>query len=218
VEKSNCSKTNSEEQWRAGILLNGVNGHSKERALRTSKTIPERIGEELRSVKPQHILVGAIVLRIELLRVVLANTQCAGLTWEPLVPFAFACLQWLSGTADHRVETRDQDQRRWRTAYVGICGVLGVAGIATIAATQEPRSTFICAATLHNHWLIPIFQRVGLVLDAVVAYCLAERVSERTDTSLDHGSKEPATLVSRPFSLLLVSMTSHGNRTATNSP
>jgi hypothetical protein len=215
------SKPSSEEQSRAEILLNGVNGingHSKEGTLRTSKTIHQHVGEELRSVKLQHILVGAIVLRIELLRAVLANTQCAGLTWEPLVPFAFACLERLSETADYRAETREQNQRKWRTAYVGISGILGVAGIAAVATTQDPKSTFICAAILHNHWLIPIFQRVGSVLDAVIAYCVIYRVFEKSEASLDHGSKEPSTLVARLFSLLVVSITSRGNRPDANHP
>jgi hypothetical protein len=218
LEKSNGSKPGSEEQWRAGILLNGINGHSKEGISRISKTIHNRIGERLRSVRLENILIGAIVLRIELLRIVLANTQCAGLTWEPLVPFAFACLERLSETGDHRVETYEQNQRRWRTAYVGISGILGVAGIAAIATTQEPKSTFICAATLHNHWLIPIFQRVGSVLDAVVAYCVTNRVFEKSEASLDRGSKEPSTLVARLFSLLVVSIISHVNRSDANHP
>lgn len=173
---------------------------------------------KLRRLDRHHLLAGAIVLRVEILRNILANTQCTVSTWEPLIPLSFACWDyWYEGQHqaypmyDERPDASIYDmlkQRaiRFKLRHVITVGIISLASIFAFASSHDPRSTFICAATLHNRWLIPTLQRLGTVLDAFIAFWIANMLDETKDTK-----RQPATghaIISPPYTVgkvLLVS-------------
>ena len=138
----------------------------------------------LHRLQLRHVLIGAIVLRVEILRQILANTQCTVLTWEPLIPVVFAGWEYSSRRHSHppnSVYTSDTaGQRPTRTSLLSlvVTSVVCFGGLLALATTRDPRSTFICAATLHNRWLIPLMQRFGMVLDVSIAACVARYLNE----------------------------------------
>lgn len=128
-------------------------------------------------------LILALSLRVAVLRLVLANVQCAALTWEPLIPFAFACLDYWN-VQRHKTwsvhedpdssayDALEQDIARSPYRYLVSAGLVSFGGLLAIATTRSPASTYICAASLRYHWLTPFLQRLGTVLDIVIAYCI----------------------------------------------
>lgn len=133
----------------------------------------------VRDVQLPHILIGAIVIRLEIFHQILANTQCAVLTLEPLVPVLLAIWDYGQRRLKYRspqlVPARENDFPN--TGQSGVLsatalGIFGVASLVALATTRDPPSTFICAATLHSRWFIPLMQRFGTFLDFVIIQCI----------------------------------------------
>ena len=179
-----------------------------------------RVIQTLRSPRAHHILVGLIVLRIELLRVVLANTQCSALTWEPLVPFIFACYDYWTNQRRQKViideerpdttayEALAQRAIRSRLRYLVVVGAFSFAALTALATTLEPRSTYICAATLRNRWLIPFLRRCGTAADVLIAYYVTESLCEHAAVDESDRGKSLTTRVSSLGSTVMVNGTS----------
>ncbi|KAK5134393.1 hypothetical protein LTR08_006573 [Meristemomyces frigidus] len=135
-------------------------------------------------------LVLAICLRVEALREVLANTQCAGLSWEPLIPFALALLDYRAvqrrgmraAPDDPDASVYDALEERLLRApysYALAAGLLGMGGLLTTALTTSPKSTSICAASLPYGWVVPVLQHVGTVLDLFIAFCIGQLLHQQ---------------------------------------
>ena len=131
------------------------------------------------------ILASAIVTRVAALSYILKNTQCAVLTWEPLLPFALACLEYWSVERSQKRPAYDGPRRKVIDAiqyyvvhsqyrYLVTVGLASVAGLISFATTTGPASTYICGGSQSAQWLTPLLQRVGTALDVVIAYELTE--------------------------------------------
>ncbi|KAK4550349.1 hypothetical protein LTR36_003316 [Oleoguttula mirabilis] len=129
------------------------------------------------------VLVVAICLRIEAFRQVLANTQCAGQSWESLIPLALALWDYFAVQRHKkRILTDDVDSSvydalvdhvfRPRYRYVLAAGLVSIGSMLALATSSSPASTYICAASLHNSLYVPNLQRMGTVLDFLIAYCI----------------------------------------------
>ncbi|KAK5124244.1 hypothetical protein LTR85_001947 [Meristemomyces frigidus] len=130
-------------------------------------------------------LVTFICLRVEVFRRILANTQCAGQSWEPLIPSALALWDYLtvqrhkkrmvSDDPDSSVYDALEDHLfRAPHRYVVAACFISVGSVLALATTSSPASTYICAASLHNSLYVPNLQRLGTVLDLLIAYCIAQ--------------------------------------------
>lgn len=164
----------------------------------------------------RHLLIGAIVLRVEFLRHIFANTQCAVLSWEPLIPIVFACWDYYSlrrrqhslihrefhdGNAYNAVE-----QRAARTSlrYVVTVSAVGFGSLFALATTRDPPSTFICASTLHNKWLVPLIQCLGTMLDVTIATCVTHYLDD--DRYSYRGKDDGLRLISIGSAILVCSL------------
>ena len=135
-------------------------------------------------------LVFALCMRVEVLRHVLRNEQCTVLTWEPLIPLAFACWDYWSVHRHKRYTVYDdlhvsvydaleQNIARSPYRYLVAVGLISLGGLVAVATTRSPASTHICAASLQFHWLVPFLQRLGTILDFTIAYCVAALLHEQ---------------------------------------
>ena len=136
------------------------------------------------------VLVLALCLRVEILLRILGNVQCSSLTSEPLIPFVFACYDYWSvhrhkkrplqdDPTSSAYDAAEQHFMRAQWRYLAAVGLFSVGGMLAIGVTRSPNSTYICAASLSFHWLTPLLQRVGTVLDVVIAYCIAQLLQEQ---------------------------------------
>lgn len=128
-----------------------------------------------RRVQPRQALIALIVLRVESLRQVLGNTQCAVLTWEPLIPVLLICWDYfqhkLFDKPSHTSSSRIIDEQKIGSSdfrYAALLGLFSVSALLAMATSRDPPSTFICASTLHNRWYIPLIQRIGTLLDVAI--------------------------------------------------
>jgi len=135
-------------------------------------------------------LVTTICLRVEVLREVLANTQCAGRSWEPLLPFAIAIVDWRTVQIHKkRVLSDDPDSSvydelevyllRAPYRYVVAALVLGLVSMLALGTTGSPPSTYICAASLPFNWIVPNLQKFGTLLDLLIAYCVGQLLHQQ---------------------------------------
>lgn len=140
------------------------------------------------------VLPVAIFLRTHALLQVLLNTQCSVLTWEPLVPFAFACCDCWSVHRHRRLPAQKDETGtvydgleqlivRSQYRYLVTVGLISFASWIAVATTRCQPSTYICAATQYSYWLTPFLQRVGTVLDAIIAYSIAQLLKEPEGSS-----------------------------------
>ena len=131
------------------------------------------------------ILVGAICVRVEILHQTLRNVQCTVLTWEPLIPFVFTCWDYWRVQRHRRwaqyddpngnvYDALEQYLIRKPYKYLIAAGLVSFGSILAIATTRSPSSTYICAATLAYHWILPLIQRIGTICDIVIAYLITE--------------------------------------------
>ena len=137
------------------------------------------------------VLVLAICLRVEALREIIANVQCAASSWEPAIPLLFAVLDYVGTQRHAKRATSDDDpessmydwlESSWTTAryrYVAATALLAYGAIDGLASASSGRSTFICAATLPFHSLIPLLQRMGTLLDVVILYCIEQLLRQQ---------------------------------------
>ncbi|KAK3072606.1 hypothetical protein LTR53_006516 [Teratosphaeriaceae sp. CCFEE 6253] len=137
------------------------------------------------------VLVLAICTRVELLRQVMANTQCATSSWEPIIPLLFAIGDYIT-VQRHRKRAESEDEpggsvydwleSSWTTAryrYVAATALLAYGAIHGLVLASGPRSTFICAAALPYRWVIPLLQRISTVLDLLILYCIGQLAHQR---------------------------------------
>ena len=147
---------------------------------------PENYPPSLRKLRIVFlVLVLTICARVELWRHVVSNVQCGGLTWEPLLPCGFALLDYWN-IQRHRKQVAYEDPNGSAYdelihlvtmapyRYLISTALLGVGSIVALHTIGSPRSTYICAATLTNRWAVPLSQRVGTLLDAVILYSLGQ--------------------------------------------
>lgn len=131
------------------------------------------------------LLVLAICLRTETLREIVADSQCASVTWEPLLPFALAVWEYwtvhrhkkLVFHDDPDSSVYDELEEYWLRApyrYLGAVGVLTLASLLALGTTRSPDSSYICAASLPYGWAVPLIQRLGTLLDIVIVYCVGQ--------------------------------------------
>ncbi|KAK0902462.1 hypothetical protein LTR57_019642 [Friedmanniomyces endolithicus] len=138
------------------------------------------------------VLVLAICVRVELLRGMLANVQCATTSWEPILPFLFAAWDYLAVQRHRKGPDADDDNPEgsiyeWlesllakaRYRYVVATALLAYGAIQGLASGSSPRSTFICAAALPYRWVVPLLQRLGIVLDFAILYCIEQLLHQQ---------------------------------------
>ena len=140
-------------------------------------------------------LVIAVCLRVEILLRVLGNVQCSSLTWEPIVPLVFALYDFWTVQRHQKRSPEHEDgkvgaigrfERRvvhTPHRYVVAVGVMAVGGIFAIATTRSSGSTYICAASLSFHWLTPLLQRIGTILDILILSCVSRLLQEQEGPS-----------------------------------
>lgn len=149
-------------------------------------------------------LIGTICVRAEIFRNVLANTQCNVLTWEPLLPFLFAAWDYYTLYRHTQKPAYDDphssvydalEQRAVRSQfrYLVTVGLVSFGGLLAIATIRSPASTYICAVTLSNRWLVPFLQRIGTGLDVAIAYCITQLLHERDWRPAGPGQRSVAT-------------------------
>ena len=136
------------------------------------------------------ILVSAICARVGIWQHVLGNTQCAGFSWEPLIPLALALINYrtmqkpANRAAHDDLDTSVYDALEARLLgsphrYSLAAGLLSLGGLLAIGVTTSPESTYICAASLHYRWTIPVLQHLGTVLDLLITYCIGQLLHQQ---------------------------------------
>jgi hypothetical protein len=131
------------------------------------------------------VLVLAICARVELVRQVISNVQCARATWEPMVPLALAVWDYavLRRRRRHDVEVDEQTSTLyeiWESRimnspyrYLVAVALTCFGGLGAMRAFGSSPSTFICAASLPYSWSVPWFQRAGTALDILIVLCIS---------------------------------------------
>lgn len=130
------------------------------------------------------VLVLAICIRVELLRQVTLNIQCARRTWEPMVPLAVAVYDYVSlrRRRRHNVGVDEQTSTLYEIwecrimnnpyRYVAAVAVICFSSLGAMRAIGSPASTHICAASLPYSWSVPWAQHVGTGLDVLIVLCI----------------------------------------------
>jgi hypothetical protein len=120
----------------------------------------------------RYILICAITLRVETLRIVLATTQCTALSWEPLIPLILTCLEtWEHQRQKHGASSELHSVlTRSKLKHLATISVFSLSALATVAFGREPQSTFICAATFYHRWFVPMLHRIGTALDVTILH------------------------------------------------
>ncbi|KAM3419781.1 hypothetical protein BST61_g3114 [Cercospora zeina] len=137
---------------------------------------------------PFLILVALICLRVDFLRRVVDNAQCATKTWTTWVPLAFGAWQYWSSRSLPRWRTTDANEGldgspTLRTlasfTLVPVLATLAIAlgGALVMNAASGPASTYICAASLPYRVTVPWLQRSSSALDIAILYCIDQLIS-----------------------------------------
>lgn len=162
------------------------------------------------------LLVAALCLRVELLREVIRNVQCCGLSWAPLVPIAVAVWDyWTVQRKRRRDEFDDEGASVYETleqsfvatpiSHLAVVALCGVGGMLALASSSNPPSTFICAAIYPYRWLIPVLQRLGSLLDFLIVFCTAKLLTLQDG----RGSRQKGSKLASVGYAFLVSMPTH---------
>ncbi|KAK5109783.1 hypothetical protein LTR62_006516 [Meristemomyces frigidus] len=136
------------------------------------------------------VLVGALCLRVELLREIVANVQCATTTWETFIPFILALADYWTvrrHEKPYNVENLDSSvydafEDYWTHAshrYVSATALLSFGSYLALRTTSGPQSTYICATALPYHWIVPTLQHLGTLLDVVIIFCIGQLLHQR---------------------------------------
>ncbi|TKA83733.1 hypothetical protein B0A55_00033 [Friedmanniomyces simplex] len=138
------------------------------------------------------ILVLAICIRVEVLREVLANIQCATASWEPIIPLLLATWDYIAVQRHRKRFESDDDnpegsvydwlESSWTKAryrYVVATALLAYGAIDGLASASNPKSTFICAAALPYRWVVPMVQWLGTGLDFMILYCIGQLLHQQ---------------------------------------
>ncbi|CAK1363645.1 unnamed protein product [Cercospora beticola] len=133
-------------------------------------------------------LVALICLRVDLLRRVVDNAQCATTHWTTWVPLVFGAWQYWSSRALQRTKTigdneeHDGLSRFRKLATSAVAPVIATFAIAVggglvLSAVRSPASTYVCAASLPYRITVPWLQRVASILNIAILYCMDQLVS-----------------------------------------
>ena len=131
------------------------------------------------------VLICAICVRVAITRHILANIQCTVLSWEPFIPLLLAIWDYAT-VYRHKRSIQNDDptssiddaleayaaQSPYR--FVFAAGVVAVGSLIALSTSSGHSSSYICASSLNNHWLLPIIQRLGTITDLVILYCLSQ--------------------------------------------
>ena len=147
------------------------------------------------------VLVLAICLRVELVRQIILNVQCARPTWEPMLPLALAFWDYatLRRRRSHDVEVDEQTSTMYEIwecrimnspyRYLVTVALTCFGSLGAMRALGSSPSTHICAASLPYSWYIPYAQHAGTALDALIVLC----ISGLLHTEDEHSSRGPST-------------------------
>ena len=147
------------------------------------------------------VLVLAICLRVELVRQIILNVQCARRTWEPMLPLALAIWDYatLRRRRRHDVEVDEQTSTMYEIwecrimnspyRYLVTVALTCFGSLGAMRALGSSPSTHICAASLPYSWYIPYAQHAGTALDALIVLC----ISGLLYTEDEHSSRGPST-------------------------
>lgn len=161
-------------------------------------------------------LACALCARVAVTRYILANIQCTALSWEPLIPLALAAYEyWLTMRYERKAVFDDPNGSIYDEAFHAYVGrspyryiyagaLLGIGSLIGLSSSSGPTSTFVCASTLSNHWLVPLVQRLGTVLDIVMLYSVMKLLEGQEG---DH-TRSPSLRVASIGWALLVGSTS----------
>lgn len=131
------------------------------------------------------VLVLAICLRVELVRQIILNVQCARPTWEPILPLALAFWDYatLRRRRRHDVEVDEQTSTMYEIwecrimnspyRYLAAVAITCFGSLGAMRALGSSPSTHICAASLPYSWSIPYAQHTGTALDALIVLCIS---------------------------------------------
>ncbi|KAI5366532.1 Putative glycosyl transferase CAP10 domain-containing protein [Septoria linicola] len=136
------------------------------------------------------LLVALICLRVELLRQVVDNVQCATNHWNVWIPLALSAWEyWIaqkssSHTISQHYEVHDEPSLLREIAVLPYARVLTTlaftfGGSLVLDAVASPASTYICAASLHYRVSVPVVQRFSSLLDVAIVYCFGELLRSR---------------------------------------
>lgn len=147
------------------------------------------------------VLVLAICLRVELVRQIILNVQCARPTWEPMLPLGLAFWDYatLRRRRRHDVEVDEQTSTVYEIwecrimnspyRYMVAVALTCFGSLGAMRALGSSPSTQICAASLPYSWTIPYAQHTGTALDVLIVLC----ISGLLYTEDEHSSRGPST-------------------------
>lgn len=135
-------------------------------------------------------LVTLICLRVEVLRQVVDNVQCATKHWNYWIPLVFAAWEFWTTTAPRRnglvVEDEDPDEITWLDKvvvlpYAQVVATLAVAvgGWLALDAVSSPTSTYICAVSFRYWAKIPWIQRLASLIDVGIVFTLDQLLTSK---------------------------------------
>lgn len=168
------------------------------------------------------VLVLAICLRVELVRQIILNVQCARPTWEPMLPLGLAFWDYatLRRRRRHDVEVDEQTSTVYEIwecrimnspyRYLVAVALTCLGSLGAMRALGSSPSTQICAASLPHSWTIPYAQHTGTALDVLIVLC----VSGLLYTEDEHSSRGPSTRFSAIGWVCLVRSFIPNNHTA----
>lgn len=163
------------------------------------------------------VLICAICVRVAIARQILANIQCTILTWEPLVPLVFAMWDYWTvyrhkralyegdstGSVDDALEAYVS-----RSPYRFMCAaaLVNIGSLIALSRSSGLESSYICASSLNNHWLVPLIQHLGTLTDILILYCVSRLLETQggrsaRSVSMRFRSVGFAILVRRPYLL-----------------
>lgn len=192
--------THKGQQYEA-LPLEEIDGHHARDGSRERTASPHPSQPDSAALAPSNLrrlrilfltLVAALCLRVATLREILQNTQCTTQTWAPLLPLAFAGLDYWTTQRHRRRAADDNDEGYENSFYDDVegnavaspyrflvaVGVLAGSSLLAVVQAQSPRSTYICAGTLSHVWLVPALQHAGSFLDLIIVYCVGKLVRQ----------------------------------------
>ena len=135
------------------------------------------------------VLVGLLCLRVELLRRVVDNVQCASKNWISWIPLVFAVWEFWTTTGSRQsipIQHEDQDEvsrldKLAALSYALILAtfLLATGGYVALNVVSGPASTYICANTLMYGASVPFVQHFASLLDVGILYTIDELLTSK---------------------------------------
>lgn len=153
---------------------------------RESSPFPDQHVSYTRSLRKLRIcfilLTALLCLRVEVLRQVVDNVQCARQSWTWFLPIAFAFLDYWTVQRIRRKTAGDTSSpNSWVRrvfhspyAYLIAASMLSLGAMLSTNALSSVKSTYICAAASRYRWTVPNAQTLGTLLDCGIIYCVSQ--------------------------------------------